>query len=442
MAHYRAALQHRPGYAEAHFNMAVTLRGQGSLEAALEGYESALKYRTKYPDALRGRALVLAQLGRFDDAIAGRQGYLTQRPDDIEAVKSLADLLLALDRAADAAAAYAAALEKCPGDADLLNNMGVALVQEGRFAEASEAFAAALERKPDFADAQYNAAVALKRAGRTEEAIAAFEATLQLRPDSPDAHQGLGTLYALLGRDADAARVYRHWQAMAPDHPVAQHMAAIAAQVQIPPRASNAYIRDVFATFAPNFDQVLADLNYRVPDLIAALIERYPVPGRDRLDVLDAGCGTGLCGALLRPIAGRLVGIDLSPEMLGKARDRGLYDALVETELASFMGQNSDAFDLIVSADTLVYFGDLAIPLAAAAGCLRPGGRIAFNLERAAAPEPLGYRLNRYGRYMHTEAHVRDRLGAAGFTVLAMETAAIREQALEPVQGLVVLAAK
>ena len=38
-------------------------------------------------------------------------------------------------------------------------------------------------------------------------------------------------------------------------------------------------------------------------------------------DVADLGCGTGLCGPGLRGRAGRLVGVDLSPEMLARARE-------------------------------------------------------------------------------------------------------------------------
>ena len=36
------------------------------------------------------------------------------------------------------------------------------------------------------------------------------------------------------------------------------------------------------------------------------------------LDVLDAGCGTGLCGPLVAPYARRLVGVDLSEAMLAR----------------------------------------------------------------------------------------------------------------------------
>jgi predicted TPR repeat methyltransferase len=65
-----------------------------------------------------------------------------------------------------------------------------------------------------------------------------------------------------------------------------------------------------------------------------------------------------------------------------------------------------------------------------------------FNLERDAAPPANGYRLNEYGRFVHGEDHVRRRLAEAGFTVQALEVAAIREQAKEPVPGFLILATK
>ena len=93
------------------------------------------------------------------------------------------------------------------------------------------------------------------------------------------------------------------------------------------------------------------------------------------LDVLDAGCGAGLCGPLIAPCARRLVGVDLSGRMLAQARDKNVYDELIQRELTSYLRDSPAVFDAIVSADTLVYFGPLRDVVAAAARALRPGGR-------------------------------------------------------------------
>ncbi len=69
--------------------------------------------------------------------------------------------------------------------------------------------------------------------------------------------------------------------------------------------------------------------------------------------------------------------------MLSRARERGVYDELIEAELTDFLGRHPQSFDLIVSGDTLNYFGDLG-PVFAAAGdsaaagrpvCFHPGTR-------------------------------------------------------------------
>src|SRR5439155_27388275 len=125
-------------------------------------------------------------------------------------------------------------------------------------------------------------------------------------------------------------------------------------------------------------------------------------------DILDAGCGTGLCGEHVRPFARRLVGVDLSLEMLKRAGVRKLYDDLILGELTAFVGAAPAAWDLVVSADTLVYFGDLAPVMAAALRGLRPGGHLVFTVDRASEAEaPLGLRIIPHGGYSHTGADVR-----------------------------------
>src|SRR6476620_7898555 len=101
------------------------------------------------------------------------------------------------------------------------------------------------------------------------------------------------------------------------------------------------------------------------------------------LDVLDAGCGTGLCGPLFAPYARRLTGVDLSPGMLARAQERNVYDELVKGELTTYLLASPDRFDVVVSADTLIYFGTVDQAVGAAARALRPGGWLIFTLEEA-----------------------------------------------------------
>src|SRR5919199_1010982 len=133
-------------------------------------------------------------------------------------------------------------------------------------------------------------------------------------------------------------------------------MLAACSGSDVPGRASDAFVERIFDNFAASFDSKLAKLSYRAPALVAAMLEHVaPTPSRS-LDVLDAGCGTGLCGPLVAPYARRLVGVDLSEGMLTRARERRVYDELVKGELTAYLAGCAETFDVIVSADTLVYF--------------------------------------------------------------------------------------
>ena len=61
--------------------------------------------------------------------------------------------------------------------------------------------------------------------------------------------------------------------------------------------------------------------------------------------------------------------------MLAQARERNVYDQLVKRELTAYLDDFPDTFDVIVSADTLVYFGPLDTVVAAAESALRPLAR-------------------------------------------------------------------
>jgi predicted TPR repeat methyltransferase len=200
----------------------------------------------------------------------------------------------------------------------------------------------------------------------------------------------------------------------------------------------------MFDAFASTFDVKLAKLGYRAPELCVAAVAAALGEPAKRLIALDAGCGTGLCGPLLAPYVHHLTGVDLSGRMLAKARSGRCYDVLVQAELTDYLRGARARFDLILSADTLVYFGALEAVASAAAGALRPGGVLVFSVERAPADLPLetGHHLDSHGRYQHAPQYVRRVLEAVGLSVRAMDPGILRIEAGAPVDGLVVTAAQ
>ena len=118
-----------------------------------------------------------------------------------------------------------------------------------------------------------------------------------------------------------------------------------------------------------------------------------------------------------------------------------MYDDLQQIELTEYLRSQTEAFDVIVSADTLVYFGALEEVLAAAFGALRPGGALIFTLEHGVGASAPDYHLETHGRYTHARPYVEQQLARCGFEP-EIGQAELRLEGGVPVAGLVVRARK
>jgi predicted TPR repeat methyltransferase len=425
--------------------LAMQLHRGGHLDHADALYRRILAVVPQDPDALHYLGVLCHQRGRNRDAIALITRAIDVAPDNVDAHNNLGNVLHQAGRMEEAADAYRRALALRPDHASALNNLGIALRTLGHLDGAVAAHRRAIELDPRLAEAHLGLGRALREAGRLEAAMDAFAKVLDLDPRQAQAYQSLGSMLYRAGRHADAVGVFDRWLEHAPGDPVALHMRAACSGWDVPTRASDDFVRQVFDTLAAGFDEHLRQLQYRAPELtIDALALRVGAPRR-QLDILDAGCGTGLCGPLLRPYARRLVGVDLSNAMLDKAVDRGVYDELVTAELTSYLRSQPEAFDIIASVDTLVYFGELAPVFVAASAALRAGGHFSFTVESADGRGERasgGYHINASGRYSHHEAHIRQRLAACDLAAVSVASVTLRKESGSGVAGYVVVATK
>jgi predicted TPR repeat methyltransferase len=422
--------------------IAVDFQRQGRVEHAGKIFDRILAHLPDHPAALHFGGILKHQQGDTTAGIAMIERSIAADPANGDAYTNLGNLLKKSGQLAPAEVAYRQAIALNPGDANAFSNLGVVLRAEGRLAEAEAAYRTAIELAPEHGIGHYNLGTLLAAQHRHAESIDCFVRAVPLLGDRVDAREArriLARSYGAIGETEKARELYVLWLEDEPDNVFARHMLAACSGRDVPLRAGDGFVETVFDGFAASFDEVLSKLHYRAPSLIGARIEDLGLARDSSLDVLDAGCGTGLCGPLLAPYTRRLTGVDLSAGMLAAAKKRGGYDELVKAELTEFLAADAAGrYDLIVSADTLVYFGALEAVVAAAGRALRRPGHFLFTLERSSpSATALDYTLEAHGRYSHDEQYVRRTLEASGFAVTIIG-AELRMESGLPVAGLLV----
>jgi predicted TPR repeat methyltransferase len=386
-------------------------------------------------------AIQLHQSGQLAEAEGAYRRLLTEFPGDANATHFLGMLCFQRGEAKEGLALVEQSLESDPANPHAWNNLGNMYSHLGRRDDARKAYLRATGTGVAAPAAWYNLALIDLRDRKLEDALFALREAIRASTGFVDALQTLALVYYRLGRSKDAYDVYKQWASEAPDDPRPRHMVAAASGQDVPSRADDQYIVTTFNSFAGSFDDKLRRLEYCAPHLVAASLIHHPLYQTGRASVLDAGCGTGLCGPLIKSTAGHLVGVDLSPKMLEQAVGRGVYDEVHVAELTGYMRSHQHEFDIVVSADVLCYFGDLTGALQAARGALRPGGLLTFSVEALldGAPEE-DYRIQLHGRYSHLRSYVERAVGDAGFVPPMVDPAVLRKELGEPVHGYLVTA--
>ncbi|QDV42141.1 Magnesium-protoporphyrin O-methyltransferase [Stieleria neptunia] len=422
---------------------AIAMHRDGNLTHSESLYNKVLELDPKQTDALQLLGVIAAQLGNTSLAIERVNQSIAINPNQPGALNNLGNMLVREERYEEALDAFERAIHFDPDNAQSHFHAGHVFGYLNRHLDAFTAYTRATELDPQNATAWNALGASLEKLGRLDDAVQAYQKSIAISPEYIGPRDGLGRALRLAGRLDEAMDVYQQWLSIDPGNPIAEHFILVCgAPENAPERASQDYVKRTFDGFADTFDSLLSRLDYRVPEQLGKIANEL-VADQDRgtLRIVDLGCGTGLCGRYLNDLASHLVGVDLSPMMLAKARQRELYDELVEAELTQYLIDCSEQYDLMVSADTLIYIGDLRLTFDAAAAALRPGGAFVFSIEkleseaRQANANANGFQLGTSGRYQHTEACIRDWLQARGFSVNECIETEVRKEGLEGVTG-------
>ena len=339
---YREAIARDPDNFEIHNDLGTVLKQSGRVAEATEHFVKAFRLSPKNVAVVSNLAVCLSSTLQFKEAAILFREAVALNPSFAEAHAGLAFTLAQLRDYDAAEHHYREALNINPLYWEARVNLGLALVDQGKVVEAFEQaeILAAAEEATGFPHKKFG--VLLARAGCPDGARHCFERHLALNPT--DAEQ------------------------------IAMLLASVGGAV--PDRASDRQIVQLYDQRARGWDSGARQSGYQGHRHVVAALTELNAHCADT--VIDAGCGTGLVGELLRAETCQLIGIDMSDTMLAQARQKNIYDELHRGDLVDYLRSHGQSADVIASAATLIHFGDLNPVFAAAAQCLRPGGLFVF----------------------------------------------------------------
>ena len=402
---FKQASQRDPTHFEALLMQGICLARLQQPAQALEVFQSALLLNSGIASLHNNMGLVLDELTMFDEALASFDEAVRLNRQYTQAHIHKAQTLLKKDLKEAAILSLRLALQVDPSLDAVWHQCVVVHVQMRQWSEALSANEQALAIAPNSLDYRYAKAIILGQLGQADKAKEAFVAI-----------QTLGV---------EGAELASYHLAQYGDYPR-------------PDKAPAGYIKNLFDGFAGHFDSDLVNhLNYQVPRLMGDMIH-VVFPGA-AVNMLDLGCGTGLVGASLHSKPNRLVGVDLSSQMLAKAKEKELYHELQESDIDVYLKAETSNlerryFDVIAAADVFIYMGDLALVFECAASLLQANGVFIFSTEDSASAPIL---LTPSGRYAHHQAYIRQLADQYGFEIRACDAVDLRMELLQPTRGCI-----
>ena len=422
---FSKAIALNPSIAETWNNRGTVLNDLKKYDLAISDFDKAIAINGQYSEAYANKGKSLTSLERNDEAFAAYDKALSLKPNLEGAWLGRGDVLCHQRRYDDAIAAYDKALSLKPDFAEAWLGQGNALYRLRCLDEALAAYDKAIAQRPDLAEAWLGRGNVFYNSKRHDEAIAAYDRAIALSPDLAEAWHKRGIIKVIRGNEQEGQKdceqaILLGASKEAIDFNLARHGAI--EKVHTMPRK---VVEDLFDDHANHFDSLLVnELGYVVPSKLFALILRH-AEKNTLVDALDLGCGTGLMGVQLRPIVKTLVGVDLSRQMLEKAKVRTIYNELACRDIIEFTKSDTRSYDLVTSTDVFIYVGDLSAVFDSVYRRLNVGGYFAFSVE---ATDEGNYILTESGRYRHTKAYLEQLGHYNGFKIHAIEDCILRKE--------------
>jgi predicted TPR repeat methyltransferase len=426
--HYRLAVHAEPDFVAAHFNLGLLLLQGNELRAAQIQFKNVLSLCPEHLEANFYLGALYLEANKLKEAEKAFQNVLKQDNNHVEALTNLGVIALKRDQGQIAVDYFTKALAIDNNHHEARNNLAATFMHHDRFENALMHYDVLLQDDPKNIEYLYNSGVAQMALGHLNEAIAHFETILAQNSQHFATLNNLAAIYIRL-EDKDRARTLLKRAVQAnPQDKISQHMLHALSRDQLNPKTSPEYAANLFNNYALYYDQHMKNhLLYSLPQHIGRILHQLYIDNIEHS--LDLGCGTGLTGVVLREISNDLTGVDISVKMLAQAKEKGIYDRLVQSELLTFLTEDSQEYQLIVAADVLPYLGELDSLFSALTHRLSKQGYFIFSVEIS---KDKPWQLQTSARFAHQASYIKALINKFSFTLIHEEEITARYQNQNP----------
>lgn len=410
----------QPDYADAYYNLALMNNDSSYFKKASELGHAQASYQ--YALSQEASNHLKEAKAFYEKALSGIENHALSH-------HGLGRVLLALGEDEDALFHFIQAQKIDPYIPNLMENIGSYYHVKGMHANAVEYWLKALSQTQDI-EIMYNIGVAYHYMNRHQDALSYFKMVLDKNPNHLKSHTNIAAIALQNNQTTVAISHYETVLALDPDNEEVQYVLSALKQKRHSFEQSPAsYVTNLFDQYASHYNQhLLKMLKYQLPQKVKLILEETLITNHYK--ICDLGCGTGLLGPILKPFAKHLVGVDLSSNMLLKAKETQCYDELVNMDCLSYLNQSS--FDLILALELFPYIGDIQPLLKKIAQSLLAEGLFIFSIETTSEDE---YTLSPYARYQHNPKWVIQTLKDLSLEIVESEPTVLRTQNAKPVSG-------
>ena len=313
-------------------------------------------------------------------------------------------------------------------------NLGQSNHKLGKLDRAVRSYKKVVDIKPEFAVNHTNkilSVVYFFSKGQILDALHVLEILIKSNPNDALLFNMIGGCYAALGEVDMSIHNYEKALALKPNYAIPQHMinSLTGKTSKEPPKE---YVKNLFDDYAQKFnDSLVEKLQYKLPFIIKELIIKLNNANSKFKKVIDLGCGTGLAGPDLIKVSDNLTGIDLSENMIKKAKKLDIYDSLIVGDIVEQLELLEEEYDLFVALDVFIYIGEPTNFFNAVKKCCNKNSLFIFSIE---TQEDEGYSLLKSSRYAHSHNYILD-VASNGFRLVDSHNVRLRKEGNNWIDG-------